>query len=212
MEKDKSLAALRTAPESFWNERWENKQTGWDIGYASPALTQYIDGLEDKQLRILIPGCGNAYEATYLVEKGFQDIYIIDIAPLAVERAQQKFKELPQVKVIQGDFFQLEGTFDLILEQTFFCAIAPTLRPAYVKKMQELLSPEGVLAGLLFQVEFEKAGPPFGGSEAEYQALFQEDFDILRMETCYNSIPPRAGSELFIWMAPKKESQASQTI
>lgn len=28
--------------QNFWNERWQKSETGWDIGQASPAITDYI--------------------------------------------------------------------------------------------------------------------------------------------------------------------------
>ena len=54
--------------KSFWDSRWENAETGWDLGGVSAQLKAYIDQLESKKLSILIPGCGNAYEAEYLWE------------------------------------------------------------------------------------------------------------------------------------------------
>ncbi|MCS7037470.1 MAG: SAM-dependent methyltransferase, partial [Saprospiraceae bacterium] len=53
------------------------------------------------------------------------------------------------------------------------------------------------LAGVLFDRDFE-GGPPFGGHAEEYRALFEPLFRIHTLEPCYNSIPPRAGAEVFI--------------
>ena len=52
--------------------RWQHQQTGWDLGMISPPIKQYIDSIDDKNQRILIPGCGNAHEAVYLLEKDLQ--------------------------------------------------------------------------------------------------------------------------------------------
>jgi hypothetical protein len=70
--------------------------------------------------------------------------------------------------------------------------------------MNGLLSFCGKLAGLLFDRTFE-GGPPFGGSKAEYMTLFAPHFKISTMETCTNSVAPRAGTELF-FIAEKQES------
>ncbi len=102
--------------EKYWDTRWENQETAWDVGYASPAITDYIDEIKDKNISILIPGCGNAYEAEYLLKNGFQNIALIDIAPKAVEILQSKFRNDPQIKVILGDFFEHKGEYDLMLE------------------------------------------------------------------------------------------------
>ncbi|RYF89397.1 MAG: SAM-dependent methyltransferase, partial [Chitinophagaceae bacterium] len=103
---------------------------------------------------------------------------------------------------ICGDFFELHEQFDLIIEQTFFCALSPALRVAYVSHMYKLLKEEGKLAGLLFNRSFD-GGPPFGGSKEEYVKLFSPLFEIVTMEACYNSIAPRAGSELFFILKKK---------
>ena len=54
--------------KEYWNEKYLQGSAGWDIGYASTPLVEYFSQLTDKNLRILIPGCGNAYEAEYLVD------------------------------------------------------------------------------------------------------------------------------------------------
>ena len=184
--------------ETYWNNRYANNETGWDMRQVSPPLKEYIDQLTNKHLRILIPGCGNSYEAEYLAQNGFANITLIDIAPLLVQDLKEKFKTYPSINIIHGDFFELQGTYDLVLEQTFFCAINPALRKNYVQKMHQLIAPGGKLAGVLFNCSFEKEGPPFGGSAAEYIIIFEEYFLLKTFEPCYNSYPKRNGTELFI--------------
>lgn len=182
----------------YWNERYKKDETRWDIGFASTPLKAYIDQLERKDISILIPGGGNSYEAAYLLENGFTNITVIDIAPIVTERLTRQFKQYGNaITIICGDFFELSGAYDLILEQTFFCAIDPMLRKKYTEKMYQLLNLGGKLVGLLFNRSFED-NPPFGGNEKEYRDLFSPYFHIHTMEPAYNSIPQRAGAELFI--------------
>lgn len=184
-----------TLGKEYWDERYRTGQTGWDIGSISPPLKAYFDTLPDKTIRILIPGGGNSYEALYLMESGFKDVTVVDISEIVCQQLIEKYA-FQGLKVVCNDFFEHSGTYDLIVEQTFFCALNPLLRPAYLQKMRELLAADGHLAGLLFNREFT-GGPPFGGSEAEYRALFQEaDFQIT-VDLNPNSIAPRRGSELF---------------
>lgn len=134
----------------------------------------------------------------YLLEQGFTDVTVIDLAPAVTEKLKKQTESYQShITIITGDFFELNGQYDLILEQTFFCAIDPVLREHYVTKMSELLKPKGKLVGVLFNRSFE-GGPPFGGSEAEYRALFASTFHQIHIEPCYNSISPRSGSELFV--------------
>lgn len=183
--------------QNYWNTQYQNDKTGWDLGEVSPPFKSYIDKLEDKNINILIPGCGNAYEAEYLLQQGFINITLIDIAPSLVEKLQLKFGAQDAIKIICGDFFEHKSRYDLILEQTFFCALPPALRLQYVAKMYELLEMNGILAGLLFNRTFEE-GPPFGGSVEEYESLFSPMFEFISLETCQNSIAPRAQRELWI--------------
>ncbi|MEO6671253.1 MAG: methyltransferase domain-containing protein [Ferruginibacter sp.] len=188
----------------YWDERYIDHTTAWDIGKISPPLKEYIDQLKNKSIRVLIPGCGNAYEAEYLLEDGFTNITLVDISPTLVKSIQQKLKAYDgkQLRIICADFFDLNQEFDLIFEQTFFCALDPSLRISYVNKMHDLLKPTGKLIGVLFNRSFD-GGPPFSGSKEEYEKLFSEKFEIKKMETCYNSIPQRQGTELFVIFSGK---------
>lgn len=188
--------------KEYWEKRWQENQTGWDVGEISTPLKQYFDQLADKNLKILIPGCGNAYEAEYLLSKGFLNVFIVEISQLAVDSFLKRCPQFAKDKIIVGDFFLLKNQFDLIVEQTFFCAIDPIRRDEYVKQCAQLLKPKGKLVGLLFNREFE-GGPPFGGNKEEYLKRFASYFEIDVMETANNSIPQRKGTELFIRLIKK---------
>ena len=183
--------------QEYWDTQYKTNATGWDLGKISPAIQAFTKTLENKNTRILIPGCGNSYEAEHLLNEGFTNNTVIDIAPTLIENLQKKFKNNPNIQIILGDFFEHQADYELIIEQTFFCALPPTMREQYVRKMHELLSDKGKLVGLLFNKTFE-AGPPFGGSQSEYEQLFEPHFEFLQMDLCQNSIKPRANSELFI--------------
>ena len=182
--------------KDYWNNRYQNEETGWDLKMASPPLQAYIDQMTNKNQRILIPGCGSGYEAEYLAKCGFQDITVVDFAPLVVEKMKTKMSDFQSISIIFEDFFAHTGEYDLILEQTFFCALNPSLRSQYVQKMSELLKPSGRLVGVLFGVQFPN-NPPFGGSKEEYEQLFSDNFLIKTLAPCYNSVKPRMGNELF---------------
>ena len=180
----------------FWNTRYQTGETQWDMGYASPALMAYM---ENKPLdaEILIPGAGNAHEAEALWNKGFKNITVLDVSTFPLENLKKRVPDFPDVQLVCADFFAFTGQFDIILEQTFFCARNPELRPAYVKKMAGLLKPTGELAGLLFDAPMNADKPPFGSNRAEYLALFATHLHVWEMETSALSIAPRAGKEVF---------------
>ncbi len=181
----------------YWNHQYKNSQTGWDLKQVSPPIKAYIDQLTNKNLNILIAGCGNAYEAEYLYQQGFTNITLIDIAETVVQLLQQKYQHT-SIKILNTNVFEHRGCYDLIIEQTLFCAINPNLRSAYVVTMHNLLNPNGKLVGVLFNRTFEKAGPPFGVFKAEYKQLFKPYFKFHTFKTCYNSFFKRQNHELFI--------------
>lgn len=188
-----------TLDKEFWENRYQSNDFGWDLGQISPPLKAYFDGLTNKDLKILIPGAGNSYEAEYLYLNGFHRVFVCDLAPSALQNLKTRCPQFPESQLIEGDFFTLqEKDFDLILEQTFFCAIHPSLRKQYFETMHRLLKPGAKLCGLLFNDKLNDDQPPFGGSADEYRLLFQDRFTILHFEACYNSIAPRANRELFM--------------
>ncbi|GGA73578.1 hypothetical protein GCM10008015_12760 [Flavobacterium palustre] len=182
--------------QKYWDAQYKARATGWDLGAIAPPIKNFIDSLSNKKSRILIPGCGNTYEAEYLLEKGFTNITVIDIAPTLVSLLQQKFTDNQNIKIVLGDFFEHKGEYDIIIEQTFFCALPPFLRQKYVWKMHQLIADKGILAGLLFNRTFE-VSPPFGGSQTEYELLFKKAFDFIKLEMAKNSAEPRKDSELY---------------
>lgn len=186
----------------FWETRYHEGDTGWDLGGPSTPLKTYIDQLTNKELRILIPGAGRAYEAEYLHREGFSNVHVIDLTDAPYADLLKRCPEFPKDHLLVGDLFAHQGRYDRIIEQTCFCALDPALRPAYVGTMHRLLAPGGKVVGVLFDDDLNTDKPPFGGHKAEYEQLFKPFFPTVSFTPCHNSIPPRAGREL--WMnAPK---------
>ena len=182
----------------YWEERYQRGEDKWNVGEISTPIKEYIDQITDTKIKILIPGAGNGYEFEYLIKNGFENSFVVDYATTPLENIKKRIPNLNKSQIINSDFFELEGQYDLIIEQTFFCALNPDLRQAYVQKMKALLNPKGKIVGLLFQFPLTSEGPPFGGSIEEYISLFQNDFNIVTIETAHNSIAPRANKELFV--------------
>lgn len=185
--------------KDYWQNRYQEEKTGWDAGNITTPIKTYFDAIKDKTLKILIPGCGNAHEAAYLFQQGFSNLYLCDWAQAPLDNFSTENPNFPKEQLICANFFELEEKdFDFVVEQTFFCAINPSLRPQYALKMSEILKVGGQLVGLFFGKELGLEGPPFGGNKAEYLSYFEPLFSNVKMEPCINSIAPRLGSELFI--------------
>lgn len=198
--------------EKYWDTRYKNKDMGWDLGEISPPLKTYFDQLTNKELKILIPGGGNSYEAEYLHHQGFNNVYVVDLSKTALNNIKQRVPSFPSAHLIHKNFFDLKMSFDLIIEQTFFCALNPNLRPSYTEKAAELLLENGKIVGLLFNVPLNTDKPPFGGNKTEYLNYFEPHFEMLSMEPCYNSHSTRTGMELFLKAQKKKVKILNENV
>jgi thiopurine S-methyltransferase len=187
----------------YWNQRYIDQNTPWDIGQPSPAIIKYLQENVEQSTRILIPGAGKAHEAIWLHQNGYEQVWVCDWAEDAFVHLKAAAPDFPDQKLLCTDFFDLLLEIDLVLEQTFFCALPPEKRRAYVQKTASLLSAKGKLTGLLFANPFPFQGPPFGGTKSEYIQLFQGSFEILQMDISQDSIGPRLGNELFIELSLK---------
>ena len=199
--------------KNYWTQRYEDALTGWDVGEVSTPLKTYFDQLTDKTMRILIPGAGNAHEAAYLFKQGFTNVFILDISAIPLNQFKKRNPDFNEQHLIEKDFFKHKGSYDLIVEQTFFCSFVPQKmnRVKYATKMASLLAPNGKLVGLWFDFplteDLEKR--PFGGSIEEYKSYLSPLFTIQTFEKSYNSIPQRVDKELF-GIFSKKESKPIQ--
>lgn len=184
--------------EKYWTTRYKEGQTQWDAGDVTTPLKAYFDQLKDKTISILIPGCGNAYEAEYLYQSGFKNVFLVDVSDLPLKNFAKRCPEFPSSHLLHADFFNLTKKFDLIVEQTFFCALHPSQRLTYAKKCADILHSNGRLVGVLFKDELFHDHPPYGGDKEEYIRYFEPYFNFHVFDQCYNSIKPREGRELFI--------------
>ena len=196
------MIKIKNEDAQYWEDRYQNDKTGWDMHQVSPPLKNYFDQIQNKDIKILIPGCGNAYEAEYLIRQGFTNIHALDIAIQPLINLQTRIGETDALHIHQTDFFELYDTFDLIVEQTFFCALHPDLRSAYADKMKDLLKEEGQLVGLLFDFPLV-SGPPYGGNISEYYTYFEPHFFFKTFQRAYNSYHKRFPKEIFINLVKK---------
>ncbi|HEY3303692.1 MAG TPA: methyltransferase [Candidatus Binatia bacterium] len=187
-----------SAPE-FWDIRFREGRMPWDAGGVPHELAKYLAGAAGGG-RVLIPGCGAAYEVVAFHEARYE-VIAIDFSPAAVSAAAHALGPLQRL-VRLGDFFQYDvGTipFDIIYERAFLCSLPRRLRPAYCARVFELLRPGGLLIGFFFY-DTNESGPPFGLGEGELDDLLKGRFVLEAEEKTCSSVPVFAGKERWqIW-------------
>lgn len=184
--------------EEFWNERYRTGKTPWDYGGVPPEFQEYIERNPNLS-RILIPGCGSGYELRAAHDAGIEAIGI-ELSSEAASRARTISDR--GSNVLTGDFFShpfSDGGFDGVYERTFLCAISPQQRPDYVRRMDALLRPAGVLFGFFLYGE-ESDPPPYPLREGEEKELLEPLFDLLESSPSRSTLPLFAGMERWqVW-------------
>lgn len=188
--------------QQFWNQRYIDKSTGWDLGTVSRPFVHLVEtGRLQKGKSILIPGAGRSHEGIYLAKQGFQ-VTVVDFAPEVVREVQDRIeKEGIRMDVLNEDIFRLRpdrhGTFDYLLEQTCFCAIDPDRREEYADMAKRMIRPGGILVGL-FYAHGREGGPPWNTTPEDVKGHFGPRFDFLEFSVAEYSMDSRKGEE---WLA-----------
>jgi SAM-dependent methyltransferase len=203
-EADDAAARLRRGPKldpagpEFWDVRFREGFTPWDAGGVPEAVRAFL-GRETGKLRVLIPGCGTAYEARAFAEAG-HDVVAIDFSTAAVAAARQVLGPFERVLVL-GDFFEFDfgAPFDVVYERAFLCALPRAHWRRWASRVADVLHPGGCLAGFFFRDD-GPGGPPFGLQAGELESLLAPAFDRIEDAPVSDSIPVFAGRERWrVW-------------
>ena len=191
---------------SDWQAHYETGDLKWDLGEVSPPLKRLWEEGTLIPGRMLVPGCGQGHEVLFFARQGFS-VTGVDFAPGAVALLSRRLTGQGLAgRVICADFFALDashnGAYDVILEQTFFCAIHPDDRERYVETVCRLLKTGGLLAGLFYETG-EEGGPPFNTTEEDIRRHFSRNLVIERLEKCDHSVERREGKE---WLAVMRKA------
>ena len=168
-----------------WQGHYETNDLGWDLGQVAPPFVKLWEEGKLPAGNVLVPGCGRGHEVVFLAENGF-DVTAIDFSRGAVTYLERALEERNlNGRVLHQDFFCMEnyhdGIYDLVLEQTFFCAISPRKRQDYVQSVTRLLKPRGMLVGLFYQTDKE-GGPPYNTTREDIERNFAKNFEIQELD------------------------------
>jgi thiopurine S-methyltransferase len=197
-----------TDPRSkeFWDERYLAGETPWDYRGVQPEFEHYLRE-QPPPLRILIPGCGTSHDLRAALDLGHDPIGL-DLSSAAVALARSQLADSEAWRVAEDDFFTAPlapGSFDLIFERTFLCAIPPDLRPDYARRVSTLLKPTGRLVGFFIYGD-EPDPPPYPLARDEDQTLLAPLFEQIDSQPSSAPLPFFEGMEQWqVWQ--KRPSQ-----
>lgn len=185
----------------------------FDICTPSPVLVQYIQEGKVPEGRALVPGCGRGYDVTALASPT-RKTFGWEISPTGIEAAKKRLNELSTEECPhkENTIFELVNFFDVvpstdaekfdfIYDYTFLCALGPSIRQDWARKMSELMKPGGELLTLIFPINADREGtihPPFPVTLELLKGLLEPvgfeclELRLLPKELCH---PGRDGTE-----------------
>ena len=196
-EKAKPPSQNPALPD-FWDKRFREGITPWDAGGVPEAIRDFL-AREPGRLRVLVPGCGSAYEVRAFAAAG-HDVSAIDFSTAALAVARRVLGSLQSVLRL-ADFFEfaLDQPFDVVYERAFLCALPRSHWTRWASRVGDVLRPGGRLAGFFFRTEDER-GPPFGLKQGELESLLAGGFERIEDAPVTDSLPVFAGRERWeIW-------------
>lgn len=188
----------RPETPDFWDKRFAEGVTPWSQG-GVPVELEAFAARQAGQPRTLIPGCGHAWEAGFLANRGWQ-VTALDFAPTAIDKAREILGDWPG-ELLCADFFNFvpAAPYDIVYERAFLCALPRKLWPGYGPRLAELVRPGGLLAGFFFFSD-EPKGPPFGTSPAALAEMLTPCFELEEDAAAAAPIPVFAGGERWqVW-------------
>lgn len=190
-----------TLTSEFWEGRYQDGTTRWDLGQPAPPFVTLLDSPNAPPPgKIAVLGSGRGHDALLFADRGFEVIGF-DFAPSAIQAATTAARSRPSsAQFLQRDIFELgnefANQFDYVLEHTCYCAIQPSQRSDYAQVVQTILRPYGELIGL-FWAHSRPDGPPFGTTTDEIKQQFSGFEPILFIQPT-NSVDSRKDEEYLV--------------
>lgn len=187
----------------YWSTRYKEGRTGWDLKKHHPflpTLRSYITGLKNK--RVLVVGAGAGHDAEYFSHHGAQ-VTALDFSPEAKIFFNAYYPD-SKVNYVIDDFFSFStnNPFDLIVEHTLLCAIAPQRRADYFQSVSRNTKPKGLWAGIIWTKTGVDQGPPFSVPTLQTKNYLQDSGFQIHVER--DASPCATGRENEFFILAKK--------
>ena len=202
---DPSFPKRDPAGPEFWDLRYGARFAPWDAGKVPAQLREFVSASAAPR-RVLVPGCGSAWDVRFLAQSGW-DVLGIDFSHEALAAALAILGPLAG-RVRHADFFAplASEPFDTVYERAFLCALPRRMWRDWARRVAEVVAPGGLLAGFFFFGEGER-GPPFPlASQDELAQLLEPAFKRIADEPVADSVPVFAGRER--WQAWRRQASS----
>jgi SAM-dependent methyltransferase len=200
----------------FWEHYYHEPEIPWDLGAAAPPLVHWLENnptcfQQHAIVKVVVLGAGAGHDAALFTQPNGlsknSTVTGLDYAPSAIQMATKRYGKIPNLQFEQADCLNLTNgplaaslhhTFDLAIEHTFFCAIQPEQRDAYIENLCFVLKPKGYFLGLFWN-HGGPGGPPFDTTPEAIQQHFAPHFHLLTLDQATGSHPRRQNKEWLGW-------------
>jgi len=199
---DPSFPKRDPADPEFWELRYGAHFAPWDAGKVPVQLLAFVRSSPPR--RVLVPGCGSAWDVRCFAEHGW-DVTGIDFSAAAVREARKVLGSYRD-RVREADFFApiVEAPFAMVYERALLCALPRRMWGDWARREAQLIPAEGLLAGF-FYFDAGDRGPPFPlHSQAELDDLLAPSFERVADEPVPDSIDVFRGKER--WQVWRRQS------
>jgi methyl halide transferase len=185
-----------------WNDRYREGNAPWDTGQPSSELQRVFKHYALQPCRALELGCGTGTNSVWLAQQGF-DVTGIDVAPLAVERAEARARAAGvTAQFIVADLLQrpdLNGPFAFFFDRGCYHAVRRTAPNQYAPAVAQQLAPGArglILAGNARKPQHP--GPPVV-TEEKIRTELSSAFHILDLQEFHFDQAPGAPTRYLGW-------------
>ncbi len=200
----------------FWHSSWAAGGGAFTAAERGRLMARMWPALHvPSGSRVLVPLAGKSPDMAWLAARGF-DVVGVEISSIAceaffAERGITIERRIAGpftvwwgggVTILQGDFFDLDGTFDAALDRGALVAFPPADRPRYAQQLRRQLQPGAPL--LLVAVEYDvdrREGPPFPVFPDEVRRLFPGATERSRGPLRRTRWAGVGGAEAVVWVA-----------
>jgi thiopurine S-methyltransferase len=199
----------------FWLSNWADGGGAFTAAERGRLLAVHWPTLQvPPGAEVLVPMSGKSPDMAWLAAHGF-GVVGVEISPIACESfftehriSADRTSAGPLVRwqgggvtILQGDFFDVDGTYAAALDRGGLVALPHQDRHRYARHLTERLEPGGVL--LLVTIEYDgarRSGPPFPVFPDEVRQLFPTAVERSRQPFRAPRWTAVGGADAVVWL------------
>ena len=183
--------------QAFWQQRWQQNQTGFHLDRVNPALIAHWGDLNlPGGSTVLVPLCGKSLDLIWLAGQGHHVIGVecselavqafFDEQKLAYRQADYKGFSVfnaDNISILKGDYFDLDKELledvAAVYDRASLVAMPADMRKKYAELLKRCLPAHSQM--LLITLNYDQQrmpGPPFAVSDGDVEQLYGDDFRI----------------------------------